>query len=191
MTLEARARELAVSLIPASADADGPKQIAACVSALLMAYPSMRMTADESRMTAKMFVKALEDQPLWAIQQACSKWMRGEIQKGNPAFPPSAPELRALAVAQAIDARTQHTKVERILSANVYRLPSQEERDRAIEWFQAVLSETTAVPDDNPHAAPLYQPGPAAPKTPAAHIAPPSISPALRERLAQFAGEAA
>lgn len=188
--LKARGREIADGLKPTDGN-QARTVISALVNRLLVTYPqSERTTEQEARAAIAGYVDALVDLPLWSVHAACQGWVRGEAD-GDNRFRPSAAELRTLAQRKLMPFRQEMEQIKRILNANVYREPTPEERERVIARHQQILAETIAVPDDNPHAAQLYQPAPAAPTTPAAHTAPPSISPALRERLAQFAGEAA
>lgn len=188
--LKARGREIADGLKPADGN-QARTVISALVNRLLVTYPqSERATEQEARAAIAGYVEALVDLPLWAVNASCQGWIRGEAD-GDNRFRPSAAELRTLAQRKLMPFRQEVEQIRRILTANVYREPTQEERDRVIARHQQILAETIAVPDDAPHAAPLYQPAPAAPMVPVAHTTPPSISPALQERLAQFAGEAA
>lgn len=189
--LKIRGREIADGLKPADGN-QARTVISALVNRLLVTYPqSERVSEQDARAAIAGYVDALADLPLWAVNAACQGWIRGEAD-GDNRFRPSAAELRTLAQRKLMPFRQEVEQIRRILTAQVYRDPTQEERDRVTARFQQILSETIGVPDDNPHAAPLYHPAPTVPaavSTPSS--TPPSISPALRERLANFAGAAA
>lgn len=184
--LKSRGLELVSHLKPTEGSL-ATNVIGALISRMLMAFPSYRANVIDADKEIAQYVESLSDTPLWALHQACRGYERGEYG-GSTEFPPSAASLSAKARSLAYPFRLELEQIRRILSAQVYREPSQEERERVIARFQPLLSETIAPPDDSsPHAAtprPGVQPGSAPPSPGAtATAAPPSLSPALRSKL--------
>ncbi|MGV6876662.1 hypothetical protein ACUSIJ_28850 [Pseudochelatococcus sp. B33] len=184
--LKARGRELVEHLKPTDG-ALAANVIGALISRMLMSFPSYRANITDADREIAQYVENLADTPLWAVHQACAGYQRGEYG-GSTEFPPSAASLSAKARSLAYPFRMELEQIKRILNAQIYHEPTQEERDRVIARFQSVLAETIAPPvDESPHAATLHagaQPAPA-PPSPAArvHAAPPNVSPALRAKL--------
>ena len=75
---------------------------------------------------------ALEDVPAWAVAAAGRRWIRGEVavldDKPNLSFPPSPPQLRALAVDEWSKARAALWRYRRLLAGKTERVVPLEER---------------------------------------------------------------
>lgn len=102
---------------------------------LMAGYPSLRLTHEEAARTAATFVAALAGMPLWAIRKACLDWACGRVQGSNPAFPPSAPELRLATNKAAAFRQHEAGTIDVILKAEVERLPTDEERAKALAYW--------------------------------------------------------
>lgn len=73
--------------------------------------------------------RALADVPTWALDQAVTRWLRGDVAdilpKANPAYAPRPPELVQLAKAIYYAARWEHDRLRRLLVAKVVPLPAE------------------------------------------------------------------
>lgn len=186
--LAARGRDLAAHLQRVDG-AEAKKVIVALVTRLMASYPQLeRVSRDIAADMMANYVDALSDVPLWAVKAACDSRLRGEGE-GSHVFPPSAAELRVLAVRKQMPFRQEYEMIRRILEAKVRKEPTPEERERAAARIDVILKGFgTPATGENPHTEPLHAgvaPAPAPPPSPVASapVAPPHLSPALRTKL--------
>lgn len=144
--LQARQFDLARSLIPAS-----EKTIQGVVTMMRVAFPAQAMTADEKRITLKVYASALARFPEWAIEQAAQRFLDGS--KGNT-FCPTPPELAAECQNIVAMFHAEHAQIGEVLSAEVYREASDEEKARVQAGFDQLLKGIVTPPADRPTLTP-------------------------------------
>lgn len=75
---------------------------------------------------------ALEDVPAWAVEAAAKRWIKGDVatlgDRPNLSFPPSPPQLRALALDEWAKARAALWRYRRLMAGKVERVVPLEER---------------------------------------------------------------
>ena len=112
LAVQERVRALGAALMPTPW-----KSKAAAVTSLLLAFPAQAMSEAAAQIRAKAFEDALADLPGWSVERARLKWLRGEVGDMNPAFAPSPPQLRALALEAMQPAAAQRYRLTRLLAA--------------------------------------------------------------------------
>lgn len=125
--LEGRLAILQQSMLRANREA-----IAAAVSGMLLRFPPTGQAGDlEGRITA--FVVDLQEFPLWAIERAVAG-LRGQYAPAN--------NLLVEAVRQVlVPTLDEASKVQRLLTADVYHVPDEAERKRISAGFREMAAE--------------------------------------------------
>ena len=99
---------------------------------LLTVFPAGNISDAVLDARSKAYETALEDVPAWAVAAAGRRWIRGEVavldDKPNLSFPPSPPQLRALAVDEWSKARAALWRYRRLLAGKTERLVPPDER---------------------------------------------------------------
>ena len=99
---------------------------------LLTVFPAGNISDAVLDARSKAYETALEDVPAWAVAAAGRRWIRGEVavldDKPNLSFPPSPPQLRALAVDEWSKARAALWRYRRLLAGKTERVVPPEER---------------------------------------------------------------
>lgn len=129
--LAARLSELDAANLPGN-----PQAIARRVARLFLRFPSSRLTDANSEATVAAYAADLSKFPLWAIDQA----MLEAIQKGG-AFAPSSPDLRAMCERVMRRTAEEAADIRAVLTADVYREPSDEEREKIKAGFDALVAD--------------------------------------------------
>lgn len=94
--------------------------IARSVTGLLLTYPNARPTGEEAEILVAAFVMALSDLPPWAVTEAATRWMRGDVPDGiNTGFAPSAGDLHKLAREIVMPFWLEQQKLRDMLKAEV------------------------------------------------------------------------
>ncbi|CAI9406569.1 hypothetical protein ANOBCDAF_01469 [Pleomorphomonas sp. T1.2MG-36] len=99
---------------------------------LLAVFPAGNISEAvlDARSTA--YETALEDVPAWAVAAAGKRWIRGEVaileDRPNLSFPPSPPQLRALALDEWAKARGALWRYRRLLEGKTERVVPPEAR---------------------------------------------------------------
>lgn len=101
--------------------------VAGMVLTMFLRFPSSANAADQAERD-KLYVAELRQFPQWALEGAFAK-VRG-------AFAPSLPDLVALVQEQMAAVHTEQANINRLLNADVYHVPSDEERARVEAEYQ-------------------------------------------------------
>lgn len=105
------------------------------VATLRAAFPAANDGHENAMLTVKLYVSALSGFPEWAVHDACRKALEGRVG-ANPGFAPTPPQLAQTCrefVAKFLDERG---KVERILTAEVTKRTTAEDRERAVARWE-------------------------------------------------------
>lgn len=91
------------------------------VVAMLMGFPGAVPDRKEGVAKAAVYVAALRDEPLWAVQRACERFSMGQVTREeaggdvNPAFAPSTAQLAKVVAAVAKPVRDERSTLVRVL----------------------------------------------------------------------------
>lgn len=108
------------------------------IAMLIRAFPVAKLTQEQDIARVRAYAIAMDDIPTWAIAEACRRWLKGDVPEGsNLSFPPSAPQLRALAAEELAKAKAALLRAERLLNAKVEK-PKKLSEDRRRE-AEAIL----------------------------------------------------
>lgn len=146
--LEARA----MYLEGLSTEPSGDK-LASAIGRLLQVLPTSRERSADPEATLRAYCAALSDMPLWATCEACMRFLKGQVSGQSLAFAPSPPELRREASNVAAPYRAERYRIGRILSAEVYEEPTEEQRAKVHAEFSSVLDELRRHMDITPAEA--------------------------------------
>ena len=109
-----------------------PETALAEVGKLFCAFPAASLSTAATEVRMEAYESALEDVPAWAVAAAGKRWIRGEVtvleDRPNLSFPPSPPQLRALAVDEWSKARGALWRYRRLLQGKAERVVPPEER---------------------------------------------------------------
>jgi hypothetical protein len=91
---------------------------------------NLSVAAAEARSEA--YEIALEDVPAWTVGAAAKRWIKGEVailgDRVNLSFPPSPPQLRALAMDEWAKARGALWRYRRLMGGKTARVVPPEKR---------------------------------------------------------------
>lgn len=133
--ISARVDRLSLSLAPAGVDLVG-----VMVARLQAAFPSAGLDPATAEANAESYLIALEGVPAFALDEACRRILQRKVPSLNAKFMPTAPELRALVDEISLPARWHLKELQRLLSAEVERDVSPEERERVAARFREFLA---------------------------------------------------
>lgn len=96
------------------------------VAKLLYAFPTANLSAAANEARSEAYEIAIEDVPAWTVAAAAKRWIRGEVSvlgdKPNLSFPPSPPQLRALALDEWAKARAALWRYRRLIAGKTERV---------------------------------------------------------------------
>lgn len=102
------------------------------VAKLLAVFPAGDLSDAVIDARSEAYEIALEDVPAWAVEAAAKRWIKGDvsalIDKPNLSFPPSPPQLRALALDEWAKARAALWRYRRLMAGKVERVVALEDR---------------------------------------------------------------
>lgn len=125
------------------------REIAGIVMQVLANYPSDGASRAIEDARAKNWIDALEDLPVWAIEAARLRWLRGEVDGVNPDFAPKPARFREIVIACMAPIYERKSVLRKLLVA----VPddrgeiSEEARARGAEILQACADEIRAGAD--------------------------------------------
>lgn len=113
------------------------------VAKLLMMFPASDLSEAVVDARSEAYEIALEDLPAWAVEAAAKRWIKGDVaaldERPNLSFPPSPPQLRALALDEWAKARAALWRYRRLLGGKTERVvPLKDRRPLPQEWFQCL-----------------------------------------------------
>lgn len=124
-----------------------PTEIAAAANALAQMFMGFREHSSDPRTMARVYIFAVEDQPLWAIEHAALRFLKGQVVGRHDAFPPSTAEFSS-EVCRLVRDEEEHQR----LRAPPKFLPapeiSDEERARVSAGLQELAAEIRAGSDE-------------------------------------------
>lgn len=110
---------------------------------LLTVFPAGNISEAVLDARSKAYETALEDVPAWAVEAAARRWIKGEVatlgDKPNLSFPPSPPQLRALALDEWAKARAALWRYRRLMEGRVERVVPLEGRRSLLKGMLPVL----------------------------------------------------
>lgn len=139
--LEGRAATIAASLAPADRET-----IRTAVARFFLRWPNVAKGDTDAR--RETYVRELAAFPMWAIVEGM-KSLGGD-------FLPASPVVAAACQERVTAARGEAIRINRLLSAQTYHVPSQAERDASIERVKALVREFHR---DCALEAPAFMPG--------------------------------
>jgi hypothetical protein len=102
------------------------------VARLLLAFSTANLSVAAAEARSEAYEIALEDVPAWTVKAAARRWIKGEVailgDKVNLSFPPSPPQLRALALDEWAKARGALWRYRRLLKGRAARVIPLEQR---------------------------------------------------------------
>lgn len=153
--LDRRLADLAGLLRPAVHSRDDQIRVGAAIAEMLDGFSSLR-NIDRRGLVAG-FVTDLQSLPAWAVENACGKVRRGEVEGMSLDFAPSTPRLFALAKAELEPLSAENAKIGATLRLVAYKGPSEEERQRIGAKFTALADELRATGGEKPKAPSLNE----------------------------------
>lgn len=110
---------------------------------LLAVFPAGNLSEAVIDARSEAYQIALEDVPTWAVEAAAKHWLKGEVyalnDKPNLSFPPSPPQLRALALDEWAKARAALWRYRRLMDGKTERVvPLEDRRPLPKEMFQCL-----------------------------------------------------
>lgn len=124
------------------------REIRAQVGVLLSAFPR-KDAGDTASADAllKLYVSALTYYPAWAIAEVCRSILEGRASI-NTAFAPTPAQMAERCREVVAPFLEERAKISSVLTAQVYDLPTQEERERIAAGFAKLADALKRVPDD-------------------------------------------
>ena len=102
------------------------------VARLLAVFPACDLGEAVVDARSEAYETALEDVPAWAVEAAAKRWIKGDVaalgERPNLAFPPSPPQLRALALDEWAKARAALWRYRRLMGGKTERVVPPEQR---------------------------------------------------------------
>lgn len=102
------------------------------VARLLAVFPACDLGEAVVDARSEAYETALEDVPAWAVEAAAKHWIKGDVaalgERPNLAFPPSPPQLRALALDEWAKARAALWRYRRLMGGKTERVVPPEQR---------------------------------------------------------------
>ncbi|SCM75386.1 hypothetical protein KL86PLE_20054 [uncultured Pleomorphomonas sp.] len=113
------------------------------VAKLLTVFPAANIGAAVAKARREAYEIAIEDVPAWTVEAAAKRWLKGEVatlgDKVNLSFPPSPPQLRALALDEWAKARAALWRYRRLMEGKTERVvPLEKRRPLPKEMLQAL-----------------------------------------------------
>jgi hypothetical protein len=104
-------------------------------------YATGNLSESQAAVKAEVYMRAVNDLPAWAIDEAVDRWFRGECGERNYEFAPSPAALREIAQGVARIAAGQLVLLRRILNAKAVPEIPEEERAKQAERVRKLLDE--------------------------------------------------
>lgn len=113
------------------------------VARLFGYLPAIDANSENAAALVDDFAKLIRAEPLWAIEAACIS-----VLNSGAKFRPSGPEFLALCRREASGAHAELQEVVKVLSADIYRAPDPDERNRVTGEFRELISQVGLGPVD-------------------------------------------
>jgi hypothetical protein len=97
------------------------------------------------------YTEAVRDLPLWAVTEASDRFRTGRtLIKRRPGFRPDSAEFATEAREGMIPVRAQLVRVNRVLNAEIYELPSPKDRAKIEKLAEAFKAQSMKGADNRP-----------------------------------------
>lgn len=136
--MKRRRDRLARSLTPAD-----PSQIVLAISQMFSAWPSARYDLETTARMASTYAATVSSLPQWAIDAGVLA-----IVKAGGSFAPSAGDFAAECGRQAAPAKKELDRLTRVLSAEVFHVPTDDEKARIVAGFAELQAQMSAPTGD-------------------------------------------
>lgn len=113
---------------------------AVAVTKLIRQFDNTKFS-ENSTDQADGFIDVFEDLPHWAVEQACKKWLRGEVKNQSLAFAPKPPQIRRAALDELQPIRSERNKLEMLVRAKVEKEYSPEYRQSMLERIKKLFDD--------------------------------------------------
>lgn len=136
--LEARRAQLRESLSPGE-----PRAMRSVVKALLGAFPTFGATADDANAVAGLACRALDDVPVWAVQEAAGRFIKGNVRVvWTHDRAPTPPQIRGEAKHCMLSVEEEIVKLSKVLDATIVDTEaSEDERAAALAHWEKIKRE--------------------------------------------------
>ena len=105
-------------------------------------YATGGLSEQQATVKAEVYMRAVNDLPAWAVDEAVDRWFRGEAGQRNYDFAPSPATLREVAQGVASIAAGQLVMMRRILNAKPIDEIPDEVREANIQRVKQIMEET-------------------------------------------------
>ncbi len=112
------------------------------IAKLMGAFPTQNQADSPAALKVQAYYEALADQPIWAVAEARSRIMKGEVALGHN-FCPSPPELASVVRLVLRPLRADLDDLRRILAASNPQEVAPQERERVAEGFKKLRLDLT------------------------------------------------
>lgn len=156
--LEARLQLLKGWLVPATA-----AELRVVIPGLMSGWPGYGEGLESAGNLLGLMCRALDDVPLWAVQEACLRFIKGKARTPwDPAKAPTPPQVRAEAMREVLEAgiEAEIVRLEEVLGAEVEAAAvSESGRADALARWDVLKREIAAgaAPDDPKRSARVEQ----------------------------------
>lgn len=96
-------------------------------------------TAEHKAVALKLYAAALKRFPEWVIGEACMRFIDGRAGKGT--FAPTPAEIAKVCEEIVEPHMAEHTKIDRLLTADIERVVSPDAKARVAAGFQKLLDD--------------------------------------------------
>lgn len=117
-----------------------PRSIVQRIARLFMRFPSTRLPDGTAETTMAAYAADLASFPMWAIEEACLVFIKGQGE-GSKAFAPSSAELRIMCERAMWPVRHELNDITNVLNAEVYSEPTPEVRAKILAEFRELVDE--------------------------------------------------
>jgi hypothetical protein len=111
-----------------------------CIGMLRAVMASQQLGPDALQLARAAFIQVLGQYPSWAVKEACNRFLDGRA--GNGTYAPTPAEIAPICRTLTADALGERAQINTILDAEVYALPSEEDRKRVAEMHERFVAET-------------------------------------------------
>jgi hypothetical protein len=139
--LEDRRAHLRESLGPGD-----PVMMRKVVKALLGSFPTFGATADDANAVTALACRALDDIPVWAVQEAAGRFVKGNVRViWSHDRAPTPPQIRGEAKHCMLPVEEEIGRLSKVLDATIVDTSvSQDERKAAVARWEALRAEIVA-----------------------------------------------
>lgn len=116
-------------------------EIRMLVAAMFLGFPNLKISPDDAKKTAALYVSQLRDFPAWAVKKACENVLQDRVSGRSPDFAPSVATIAGICRDHVRDLAEENGRLAAIIGADVYHVPSDDERARVKAGFEKLIAE--------------------------------------------------